>query len=83
MDTTPEQDEKINAWFHKWKPQCSVCGSKKWAVNATMVSMSSISAADPSEIIRKHLPIVLFVCETCSNTLSVGAVAAGFIDEDV
>ena len=79
METTKEQDEKIGQWFNKWKPVCQVCKSKKWSVNAALLSMNSLSSGDPSQQIGSHVPVVLFICENCGNTLSVAAVKANII----
>lgn len=82
METTAEQDKVITDWFNKWKPVCQVCGGKKWIQNASLGSFQSLSSDDARVEINKHMPVVLLICDNCSNTISISAIHAGVVGPD-
>lgn len=86
----PDQDGKMNAaeneraiaWFREKVPsgKCPLCGNSNWSIADRIAAVHSFMTSDGVAMgVPRIIPLVLFTCTNCANTVGINAATAGIV----
>jgi hypothetical protein len=72
------EESLLNKWFNKG-PTCPICQGTEWEVSPTVFEIPEFQSKNRQIIPKLVFPVIIIICNTCSNCVTFSAVKLGLI----